>query len=59
MSDAPTSIRHSEPKEDAALAQEARTHVAENPTLQLLAELIAKLRASRFAWWTPESLRDA
>lgn len=59
MSDAPTSIRHPEPKEDAALAQEARTHVAENPTLQFMAELIAKLRAARFSWWTPESLRDA
>lgn len=59
MSDAPTSIRHPETKEDAALAQEARTHVAENPALQLMAELIAKLRAGRFSWWTPESLRDA
>ncbi|MGH7328794.1 MAG: hypothetical protein ACREJX_10650 [Polyangiaceae bacterium] len=59
MSDAPTSIRHPETKEDATLAQEARTHVAENPALQLMAELIAKLRAGRFSWWTPESLRDA
>ena len=59
MSEAPSSIRHPEPKEDAALAQEARAHVAESPALQLMAELIAKLRAGRFPWWTPESLRDA
>lgn len=57
MSDAPTSLRHAETKDDAALAQEARTYVAENPALQLMAELVAKLRNGRFSWWTPESLR--
>ena len=59
MSDALTSLRHSEtPKaEDTALAQESRSHVANNGALQLIAELILKLRGSRFSWWTPELLR--
>lgn len=59
MSDAPTSLRHPEtPKaEDKALAQESRSHVANNRALQLIAELILKLRGSGFSWWTPELLR--
>jgi hypothetical protein len=59
MSDAPTSLRHPEtPKaEDTALAQESRSHVANNGALQLIAELVPKLRGSRFSWWTPELLR--
>ena len=59
MPDTPMSLRHTEtPKaEDAALAQESRSHVAGSPALQLMAELISKLRSSRFSWWTPEQLR--
>jgi hypothetical protein len=59
MSDAPTSLRHPEtPRaEDTALAQESRSHVANNRALQLIAELILKLRGSGFSWWTPELLR--
>ena len=58
MSDAPTSLRHPESTQaDDALSQEAQSHVANNPALQLIAELILKLRTSRFSWWTPESLR--
>ena len=59
MPDTPMSLRHSDTPgaEDAALAQESRSHVAGNPALQLMAELISKLRGSRFAWWTPEQLR--
>src|SRR5262245_58467201 len=59
MPDAPMSLKHPEtPKaEDAALAQESRSHVAGSATLQLIAEVISKLRASRFSWWTPELLR--
>ncbi|MEO8801073.1 MAG: hypothetical protein ABI551_24490 [Polyangiaceae bacterium] len=61
MSDAPTSLRHPDsPKgDDAALAAESKAHVAGSPALQLIAELVTKLRNSRFSWWTPESLRDA
>ncbi len=61
MSDAPTSLRHPDsPKgDDAALAVESKAHVAGSPALQLIAELVTKLRNSHFSWWTPESLRDA
>jgi hypothetical protein len=59
MPDVPMSLRHPEtPRpEDAALAQESRSHVAGNAALQLIAELVSKLRGSRFSWWTPELLR--
>jgi hypothetical protein len=59
MSDDPTSLRHPETPiaEDTALVQEARSHVANNGALQLIAELIVKFRGSRFSWWTPELLR--
>lgn len=59
MSDAPASLRHADSsKDDAALAEESRAHVANNPALQLIAELIVKLRSSRFPWWTPEAIRS-
>ncbi|MEO8877055.1 MAG: hypothetical protein ABI461_15795, partial [Polyangiaceae bacterium] len=59
MSDALTSLRHPDSAQaDDALATEGRSHVANNPALQLIAELILKLRTSRFSWWTPESLRS-
>src|SRR5262249_1451561 len=60
MFDHPTSLRHPEmPKaDDADLALESRSHVANTPALQLIAELILKLRAARFPWWTPDVLRD-
>jgi hypothetical protein len=59
MSDAPTSLRHADSsKDDAALAEESRLHVANSPALQLIAELVTKLRTSRFPWWTPEIIRS-
>jgi len=60
MFDTPTILRHPETprNDDAALALESRSHVANNPALQLVAELILKLRTSRLSWWTPELLRD-
>jgi hypothetical protein len=58
MSDAPASLRHSDSKDDAALAEESRSHVANSPALQLIAELVTKLRTSRFSWWTPETIRS-
>jgi hypothetical protein len=43
--------------EDEALGRESRSHVASHGALQLMAELILKLRGARFPWWTPELLR--
>lgn len=59
MPDALTSLRHPETPapDDTALAQASRSHVANNGALQLIAEIIAKLRGSQFSWWTPELLR--
>ena len=60
MPDTPMSLRHPDTSEaeDAALVQASRSHVAGNRTLQLIAELIQRLRDSRFSWWTPDALRD-
>ena len=60
MPDTPLPLRHSDTPtaEDAALAQASRSHVAGTRALQLMAELIQRLRDSRFSWWTPEQLRD-
>jgi len=44
-------------KEDAALAEEARAHLAKSPPLQLVVELYAELRGRTLAWWTPDGLR--
>jgi len=61
MFDAPMPLRHSATPQpdDTALAQASRSHVAGNRALQLIAELIAKLRGSQLPWWTPEVLRGA
>lgn len=42
---------------DDALAEEATKHLAASPALQLVAELLQRLRAMSVAWWSPESLR--
>lgn len=47
-----------EKKDDDALRAEARTHLAESPALQLVAELLAKLRAVDLPFWSPPILRD-
>ncbi len=44
-------------KEPETLAKEARSHIANEPALQLMAELLTKLRAIDVPWWTPEKLR--
>ncbi|MEO7097536.1 MAG: hypothetical protein ABI175_30020, partial [Polyangiales bacterium] len=46
-------------KDDAALRREAEAHFAKVPGLQVIAELLGKLRARSFTWWTPEDLRVA
>lgn len=43
---------------DDDLHREARAHLAKSPHLQVVAELLGKLRAHDLPWWTPESLRE-
>jgi hypothetical protein len=47
-----------EKKGDETLRAEARAHLAEAPSLQLVAELLAKLRAAALPFWSPQVLRD-
>ncbi len=47
-----------EKKDDDTLRAEARAHLAESPSLQLVAELLAKLRAADLKFWSPEVLRE-
>ena len=47
-----------EKKDDDALRAEARAHLADSPSLQLVAELLAKLRAVDLPFWSPQILRD-
>ncbi|WP_394842641.1 hypothetical protein LZC95_36920 [Pendulispora brunnea] len=60
MADSPTSLRHADPekRDDATLAQEAQSHIGKGPALQLVAELLQKLRVGGFSWWTPEQTRS-
>lgn len=44
-------------KDPETLAKEERSHIANEPALQLTAELLTKLRALDLPWWTPEKLR--
>ncbi|WP_437601879.1 hypothetical protein WMF28_09760 [Sorangium sp. So ce590] len=50
--------RDSESKDDETLRREARVHLASEPALQLVAELIARLRELDLPWWTPVKLRE-
>ncbi|WP_437716938.1 hypothetical protein WMF45_11320 [Sorangium sp. So ce448] len=54
------SLQHRDPdsKDDETLRREARVHLASEPALQLVAELIARLRELDLPWWTPVKLRD-
>lgn len=47
------------PRSDEKLTQEAAAHLAKSPPLQLMTELLTRLRDVGFPWWTPEHLRDA
>jgi hypothetical protein len=44
--------------DDETLERDARTHLAKSPHLQVMAELVAKLRASNFAWWSATFTRS-
>lgn len=46
-------------KSDERLASEAVGHLARVPALQLIAELLTRLREMQMPWWTPEHLRKA
>ena len=48
-----------EDRDDETLRREARAHLSQHPPLQVVAELIAKLRTLDLAWWTPASTREA
>jgi hypothetical protein len=45
-------------KSDEALRSEARSHLGATPSLQLVAELLTKLRTLDLPWWKPEMLRE-
>ncbi len=56
----PPPLSHVDPTApDDRLASEAALHLARSPALQLIAELLARLREMNFPWWTPEHLRNA
>ncbi len=56
----PMPLVHADPEksDDATLAEEAAAHLAKSPGLQLVAELLVKLRASSPSWWTAQVARE-
>jgi hypothetical protein len=58
MPERPLQHRDPEKKDDETLQKEARAHLASEPALQLVAELIAELREIDVPWWTPVRLRE-
>lgn len=44
--------------DDETLEREARAHLARSPHLQVVSELLAKLRASSFPWWSATFTRS-
>jgi hypothetical protein len=44
--------------DDDTLEREARTHLAKSPHLQVVAELVAKLRTSNISWWSATFTRS-
>lgn len=53
----PLSHADVERKDDSTLAAEAGKHLTENPPIQLVCELLTKLREMELPWWTPKHLR--
>jgi len=45
-------------KSDEVLAQEAGSYLTKNQNVQLVCELMTKLRESALPWWTPRHLRN-
>ncbi len=55
-----TKLTHGDPpRSDEKLAQEAHHHLSKSPPLQLVAELLTRLREMSLPWWTPAQLREA
>lgn len=54
----PLQHHDSEKKDPETLAKEERSHIANEPSLQLTAELLTKLRGLDLPWWTPPQLRS-
>ena len=46
-------------RSDERLAAESASHLGRHPSLQLVAELLTRLREMQLPWWTPEHLRKA
>ncbi len=44
-------------KDDATLRREAEAHFAKSPGVQIVGELLCKLRSRALPWWSPEELR--
>jgi hypothetical protein len=44
--------------DDETLERDARTHLARSPRLQVVAELLAKLRTCGFSWWSATFTRS-
>ncbi len=59
MADA-RSLQHQDAanKDDETLRREAQQHLASTPALQLIAEILIKLRNVAPAWWHPNDLRS-
>ncbi len=56
----PPALSHADPTaSDDRLSSEAAAHLARFPALQLVAELLTRLREVGFPWWTAEHLRAA
>src|SRR5690349_7110830 len=60
MAQAVRPLDHQDPdrKTDETLRNEARAHPAATPSLQLVAELLTRLRVLELPWWTPEMRRE-
>jgi hypothetical protein len=60
MFDSPTPLQHADVAndDDETLERCAQAHLASSPHLQVMAELLAKLRASNFAWWSSTFTRS-
>ena len=54
-----THLQHTGQLSDDRLAQLATAHLVKSASLQLVAELLTRLREMNFPWWTPEQLRRA
>jgi hypothetical protein len=60
MPEFPIPLRHADAgtADDETLARDARAHLARSPHLQVMAEIVAKLRSSSFPWWSVSFTRS-